>query len=87
MENKKKIKKKIKKPTYIVWEVNKASVDIRKLCVAELNNELDRYTQSKTHLNEKMWVSIINQLLFDECSEELWKKLGHIVDTYHLKYI
>ena len=87
---------KVKKPTYNVWEVTSlqtginrsvSSIDTRKLCVEELNNELSRYCQSKTHLDTKMWVSIINQLLFDDCSEELWKKLGYIVDTYQLTYI
>lgn len=87
---------KVKKPTYTVWEITSlqqginrsvSSIDTRKLCTDELNKELDRYSQSKMHLDDKMWVSIINQLMFDECSEELWKKLGQIVDTYHLTYI
>lgn len=91
MENKKN-----KKPTYNVWEITSlqagiirqmSAIDTRKLCTDELNRELDRYSQSKTHLDDKMWVSIINQLLFDECSTELWKKLAHIVDTYRLTYI
>ena len=88
--------KKIKKPTYNVWEVTSlqsainrsvSSIDTRKLCVDELNNELDRYTVSKTHLDDKMWVSIINQLLFDDCSQDVWKKLAYIVDTYRLTYV
>ena len=88
--------KKIKKPTYNVWEVTSlqrginrslSSIDTRKMCVEELNKELDRYSKSKTHLDDKMWVSIINQLLFDECSKDVWRKLAYIVDTYCLTYI
>lgn len=90
------IMNKIKKPTYTVWEItslqqgiNRAvsAIDTRKLCTYELNQELEKYSKTKTHLDDKMWVSIINQLLFDECSIELWKKLAHIVDTYKLTYI
>lgn len=87
---------KVKKPTYNVWEITSlqaginrqvSAIDTRKLCTYELNRELDRYSQSKTHLDDKMWVSIINQLLFDECSIDLWKKLAYIVDNYRLTYI
>lgn len=87
---------KINKPTYTVWEItslqqgiNRAvsSIDTRKLCTYELNRELDRYTKSKNHMDAKMWVSIINQLLFDECSKDLWEKLANIVDNYKLEYV
>lgn len=89
-------KEKNKKPTYTVWEITSlqqginrsvSSIDTRKLCIDELNNELDRYSQSKTHLDAKMWVSIINQMMFDDCSNDLWLKLAYIVDTYQLTYI
>ena len=84
------------KPTYNVWEITSLQagikryetyIDTRKLCVEELNNELERYSQSKEHLDLKMWVSIINQLLFDDCSKDLWEKLAYIVDNYNLEYI
>ena len=87
---------KIKKPTYTVWEITSlqaginrsvSSIDTRKLCTYELNKELERYSNSKIHLDDKMWVSIINQLLFDNCSKALWDKLAYIVDNYNLEYI
>lgn len=87
---------KVKKPTYTVWEITSlqqginrsvSSIDTRKLCTYELNAELDRYSKSKTHLDDKMWVSIINQLLFDDCSKDVWEKLAYIVDNYRLEYI
>lgn len=90
------MEKKNKKPTYTVWEITSlqkginrsvSSIDTRKLCTYELNKELDRYTKNKKHMDNKMWVSIINQLLFDDCSKDLWDKLAYIVDNYNLEYI